>query len=75
MPHVNMQHPNGQTVVSVCIIALVTFKLDVLYLSVCIAYNQHVEILKIFFLFIQHRKKKSPLTEEVYVLYFYLFSN
>jgi hypothetical protein len=44
-----MQRPNGQTMISVCIIALLTFKLDVFYLSVCITHNKHVEILKIIF--------------------------
>jgi hypothetical protein len=61
-----MQRPNGQTVVSVCIIALLTFKLDVLYLSVCIAHNKHVEILKIISMYIQScKQKKSRLTDEV----------
>jgi len=62
-----MQQPNGQTVVSFCIIALLTFKLDVLYLSVCISHIQHFEILKIISLFVQPcKQKKSRLSDEVF---------
>jgi len=61
-----MQRPNGQTMVSVCIVALLAFKLDGLHLSVGIAYNQHVEILKLMSLYIQPcKQKKSRFTDEV----------
>lgn len=61
-----MQQPNGQAMESVCVIALLAFKLDVLYLSVCVAQNQHVEIFKIISLYVQScKQKKSRLTDEV----------